>query len=87
MKLDIKIINGRFTIYAEVRSPQGYCFYDVDEELHYANYIATPITDEEELYRKFVLVEGDADVLNEELAKTVEEIGKNAWQKVKQGVQ
>lgn len=68
MELIINIINGKFRTYAEVRSPQGYCFYDVDEtEKNYAEFIITPITDREELKKKFVLVEGGADKLNEEL--------------------
>ena len=68
MELDIRFINGKFRTYAEVRSPQGYCFYDVDEqEIDYTNYIATPILDRAEIERKFILVEGDADVLNEQL--------------------
>jgi hypothetical protein len=61
---------GKFKTYVEVRSPQGYCFYDVDTtERNYIEYIATPITDKAELERKFVLVEGNAEELNEELAK------------------
>ena len=72
MELNIKIINGRFKNYAEVRSPQGYCFYDIDaEEKNYLEKIFTPISDKRELERKFVLVEGNADELNEELSKSV----------------
>ena len=68
MELIKKRINGKFKDYTEVRSPLGYCFYDVDEsERDYTDYIATPILAEQELDRKFVLVEGDADVLNEQL--------------------
>lgn len=75
MKLIITTIQGKFRNFTEVRSPQGYCFYDVDEaERHYTEYIATPILDRAELERKFVLVEGNADELNEELQKKVEEI-------------
>jgi hypothetical protein len=68
MELIKNFINGKFRTYTEVRSPQGYCFYDVDEiERSYTEYIATPITDKAELERKFVLVEGNADELNEEM--------------------
>ena len=72
MELIIKTINGKFRTYVEVRSPLGYCFYDVDaEERNYLEYIATPILNEEELKRKFVLVEGNADALNEQLQQEV----------------
>ena len=67
MELDIKIIKGKFNDFAEVRSPQGYCFYDVDEQdRSYTDYIATPIINKEEIKRKFVLIVGDADKLNEQ---------------------
>ena len=75
MELIINIINGKFNNYAEVRSPKGYCFYDVDENVRdYAEYIITPITDKSELKRKFILVEGNAEKLNEELQKESEEV-------------
>lgn len=68
MELIINYVNGNFRTYVEVRSPLGYCFYDVDEQdRSYTNYIATPILNIEELKRKFILVEGDADKLNQEL--------------------
>ena len=74
MELIINYVNGKFRTYTEVRSPLGYCFYDVDaEEKNYLEYIATPILNEEELKRKFVLVEGNAEELNEELQKTTVE--------------
>ena len=70
MELIINFINGTTRIYAEVTSPLGYCFYDVDaEERNYIEKIFTPILNEQELKRKFVLVEGNADELNEELAR------------------
>ena len=78
MELDIKFINGKFRTYAEVCSPLGYCFYDVDsEERNYIEKIFTPILDKQELERKFVLVEGNADVLNEELQKEKELLNYN----------
>lgn len=65
IKIEIK---GRFTRYAELTAHYGYCFYDIDEEQrYYMTSIATPVTDETELARKYVVVEGDADKLNEEL--------------------
>lgn len=70
MELNIEKITGKVNTYSRVSIEQGYCFYDVDaEEKQYINYIATPITDESELRRKFVVVDGDADVLNEELQR------------------
>ena len=74
MELIINIINGKFRTYSEVRSPQGYCFYDADEtERDYTEFIITPITDRDELKRKFVLVEGSSDELNEQLILEREE--------------
>lgn len=63
-----KDIQGRFHNYTELTSLQGYCFYDVDDEQRqYMTSILTPITDEAELERKYIVVMGNADVLNEEL--------------------
>lgn len=63
-------IKGKFTKYAEITAEQGYCFYDVDEEeRQYCEKIFTPITDESELARKYVVVLGYANVLNEELER------------------
>ena len=65
IKIEIK---GKFTKYAELTADYGYCFYDVDdEERYYMTSIATPITDIEELKRKYVVIYGDAEKLNEEL--------------------
>lgn len=67
-------IKGKFTKYAEITAEQGYCFYDVDEEeRQYIEKIFTPITDESELARKYVVVLGYANVLNEELERQREE--------------
>lgn len=61
-------IQGKFHKYTELRSLQGYCFYDVDEaERNYLTSILTPITDEAELERKYVVVFGDVEKLNDEL--------------------
>lgn len=65
-----KEIQGRIGNYTELKALDGYCFYDVDaEERNYLTGIATPITNEAELERKFKVVYGNADELNEELAK------------------
>lgn len=70
IKIEIK---GNIHKYAELTADQGYCFYDVDEEnIHYMTAIATPIIDENELARKYIVVQGDADKLNEELIKQME---------------
>ena len=67
IKIEIK---GVFTKYAELKAEVGYCFYDVDdEERNYMIEIATPITDESELERKYIVVKGDAGKLNKELRK------------------
>lgn len=62
------VVVGKSITYTELRAEQGYCFYDVDaEERNYLTSIATPILNDEELSRKFKVVYGDADKLNEEL--------------------
>lgn len=67
-------IKGKFTKYAEITAEQGYCFYDVDEEeRQYTEKIFTPVIDESELARKYVVVLGYADVLNAELERQREE--------------
>lgn len=71
MELIIKHINGKFINYSEVSAPQGYCFYDKDEENgNYMEKIITPIIDETALKEKYVLVKGNAEKLNEEVANT-----------------
>lgn len=70
IKIEIK---GNIHKYAELTTDYGYCFYDVDEERrYYMTYIATPITDETELARKYVVVFGNAEKLNEEIEREVE---------------
>ena len=65
-----KEIQGKFNKYTQLTSLNGYCFYDIDEtERSYLTSITTPITDEVELERKYVVVLGNADKLNEELQK------------------
>lgn len=63
-------IKGKYTEYAEITAEQGYCFYDVnDEERVYFEKIFTPITDMQELARKYVVVQGNAEELNVEHEK------------------
>lgn len=76
--IDIKV-KGKFTKYTELTAEQGYCFYDIDdaeEERQYMEYIATPITSEETLKSKYIVVEGSANKLNEE-KEILEEIVDN----------
>lgn len=71
IKIEIK---GTSVKYAELTAEQDYCFYDIDEaERSYTKKIATPILDENELQRKFIVVQGNAETLNEQLAKEREE--------------
>ena len=68
-----KEIIGKVGNYTELKALDGYCFYDVDaEERNYLTGIATPITNASELERKFKVVYGNADELNENLAKESE---------------
>lgn len=72
MELIIKKINGKFNDYSEVTAPYGYCFYDKDEQdRDYMERVFTPVTDVEKLREQFVLVEGNADKLNEEVANII----------------
>lgn len=69
-------IVGKTRNYNDLIAENGYCFYDADlpqEERNYMTSISTPITDENELKRKFVAVLGNADELNEQLQKEREE--------------
>ena len=68
MELIIKHITGKTINYSEVTAPYGYCFYDKDEEnRNYMERIFTPVTDIEEIRNKYILVEGSAEKLNEEV--------------------
>lgn len=67
-------IKGKFNQYAVLTAEQGWCFYDANEE--YRNYMIqtfTPITDLAELEKTYIVVQGNADVLNEELRGETEE--------------
>lgn len=71
-------IKGKFNQYAVLTAEQGYCFYDVNEEEHnYTEQMFTPVVDIEELEKTYVVVQGSADKLNEELAKEREESQSN----------
>lgn len=66
------IIQGKKIQYAQLTALTGYCFYDVDateEEKTYMTKLTTPITDYNELERKYVSVYGNVDLLNKELEK------------------
>lgn len=66
-------IKGKYTKHAEITAEQGYCFYDVNnEERVYFEKIFTPITDMVEIERKYIVVEGNAEELNN-LAQTLSE--------------
>lgn len=63
-------IKGKFNQYAVLTAESGYCFYNVtEEERNYATQVFTPVTDIAELEKTYVVVYGNADELNEELAK------------------
>ena len=66
----IENIKGKFVDYTKLTAESGYCFYDKDrteEERNYLTSITTPITDRQELERKYVAVWGNADELNAKL--------------------
>ena len=63
-------IKGKFNQYAVLTAENGYCFYDVnEEERNYTTQTFTPVIDVAELERTYVAIQGEADALNEELAK------------------
>ena len=74
-----EIIQGKTINYAQLTALTGYCFYDADatEEKAYMTKLTTPITDINELERKYVVVQGNADELN---AKLQEELNGNLSQ-------
>lgn len=66
-------ITGKFNQYAVLTAEQGWCFYDVnEEERNYLTQVFTPVIDIAELEKNYVAVYGNADKLNEELAKEIE---------------
>ena len=70
------LINGRFVNYFQLTIQNGYCFYDVDaDDRHYMTSITIPLMSDAEIERRFVVVQGNADKLNEELAKEREKNG------------
>ena len=71
----IKIeILGNIHKYSYIVAENGYCFYDADDEQRqYMTSISTPILDLVELARKYIVVQGDAKKLNEELQKEIVE--------------
>ena len=74
--IETEIIQGKTINYAQLTALSGYCFYDIDaieEEKAYMTKLTTPITDINEIERKYVVVQGNADLLNEELEKLREE--------------
>jgi hypothetical protein len=72
----IKEIQGKYINYVEITALPNYCFYDIDNPNYYMTKIATPNTNIEELAKKYIVVEGDADKLNEELQNTYSETDK-----------
>lgn len=61
-------IKGKFNQYAVLTAEQGYCFYAVDEEeRNYTTQVFTPVVDMAELEKTYVVVQGDAEILNKEL--------------------
>ena len=66
-------LKGKYSLYAELVADYGYCFYDADDEQRqYMTSISTPITDINELNRKYIVVQGDAEKLNAELENSEE---------------
>ena len=80
--IKIENVEGRVVNYVILTAENGYCFYDKDqpeEERNYLTSITTPITDKQELERKYIAIWGNAEELNakleEERQKAVEDDG------------
>lgn len=68
-------IKGKFNKYAVITAKQGYCFYDVNEqERNYITQLFTPVIDDAELEKIYIVVRGDADKLNEDLQKETQNV-------------
>jgi hypothetical protein len=68
--IKIENIKGKFVDYTKLIAESGFCFYDKDQEdRFYLTSITTPITDTQELERKYIVVQGNAEDLNAELEK------------------
>ena len=67
IKIEIK---GNIHKYSYLVADYGYCFYDADDEQrYYMTSISTPMLDLSELARKYIVVQGNAERLNEQLEK------------------
>ena len=66
----IENIKGRSIEYSRITALNGYCFYDKDEEvLSYMDSITTPVTDPQEIAKKYIVIKGNAEELNKALEK------------------
>lgn len=64
-ELKIKMIENKS--YAEITTDAGYCFYDVlQKEKIYMTKLITPNTNSTELKNRYILVAGDANILNQQ---------------------
>lgn len=72
--IKIEFIKGTIVNYINLTAESGYCFYDVDNEnRNYITSITTPIINLQELQRKYIAVQGNADELNAEIQRRLEE--------------
>lgn len=66
--IKIENVKGRVVDYTILTAEKGFCFYDKDEtDRNYLTSITTPITDPNELERKYIVVQGNAEELNKAL--------------------
>lgn len=64
VKLNIEILSNKSIITA----PNGYCFYDtLQKERMYITKLITPTININELEKRYIVIEGDANILNAEL--------------------
>ena len=74
--IKMQIVVGKFITYSELLANDGYCFYDKntsEDERQYYTSIKTPEKDVLVLKDQYVAVLGNADVLNDEVAKKLEQ--------------
>lgn len=60
-----EIIQGKVISFLRLTAEQEHCFYDIeDDNRNYMTSIDTPLISDEEIERKYIPVQGNADELN-----------------------
>ena len=63
-----EIIQGKVISFLRLTAEQEHCFYDIeDDDRNYMTSIDTPLMSDEEIARRYIEVQGNADDLNDKL--------------------